>query len=182
LDLRVCGPDLEQLAQLMDGLRTSLSSLPAIRALRIDGAHRRPQLRVQLDRGALAMFGIAISDVTSLLAAMVEGESVGALIDHQEQLEVVIRAASGTDLRSAFQTAMINGRDGASIPLSRLAALLAESVPTTILREQNQRCVVMHVTAPSLDAQQLIKLTQERLRGTSLPLGVTLSWDAPQDD
>lgn len=174
--LRVCGPELSQLSQVAQRLRTALSNVPAARMLHIDGASQRASQRVQIDRQALALHGINIAEVAQTLTAVLAGEKLGSIFDGEEQLDVVARVGETPAPEAMLDVLKLKSRGGAWIPLRALASITADSEPSVILRESGQRCVLLRMTAMTNDSQALIRQSEAPVRSVQLPPGVVVNW------
>src|SRR5262249_21781087 len=125
--LRIQGNDPALLEPLLLRIREALSSLPAIKALRVDGASQRQHLQARLDRQAAARHGILPDDVSLAMSVALARQVVGEVPDGDERLPVLLRSGGERELPGALKNFMLKGQGGALVPLTELVSLTEES-------------------------------------------------------
>src|SRR6185295_799373 len=142
LAVRIFGPDLDELARLSAKARDVMSQVRGVTDLRVDQLAGLPQLRVTVDRPAVARVGLTPGDVLRAVRIGMAGEEQSEVWIGQRRFDLVVRLQD--DRRSdvnALRSLLIDGHDGSKIPLGQLAAIEETFGPGVIRREAGMRRV-----------------------------------------
>jgi cobalt-zinc-cadmium resistance protein CzcA len=137
-----------------------------------------PELRVQVNRDAIARYGLDISDVRELVEAATGGLQVSESIEGQRRFPIAVwlPASSRTDL-AALGNLAIKGRDGELVHLNQIAELTTMLGPEMVLRENTRQRVAVQCNVRGTDLGSFVKTAQQRMRQqVHLPAGYTLTW------
>ncbi len=160
ISVRIFGPDLGQLAKLADQVRDVMSSIEGIEDLRAERLTGLPQLRVNINRNAVARVGLTPGDVIQAIRIGMAGEAASEVWIGQRRFDLVIRLA---DERrgdpEAIRNLLVDGHDGTRVPLSQLAGIDETFGPSAIRREAGSRRIAVeaqvHGRALSGAAQEI---------------------------
>ncbi len=173
LQVRIYGPDLDRLARLAEEARELMEPVAGITDLRAETLTGLPQVRITVDREAVARVGLAPADVIDALRVGLAGEEVSQIWVGQRRFDLVVRLADDrrSDL-SALGSLLINGRDGSRVPLGQLARIEQTFGPGSIQREAGSRRIAVEASVAGRDLGSTAAEVRERLaRGLELPSG-----------
>jgi cobalt-zinc-cadmium resistance protein CzcA len=167
LSLRIFGPDLDQLAALAARARDIAAEVRGMEDLRVEPIAGVPQLRITLDRPALARVGLTPGDAMTAVRVGMVGQAVSQVWRGQRRFDLVVRLQD--DRRgdaNAIRTLLIDGHDGTRIPLSQVARVEQTFAPGVIRREAGSRRVAVEASVTGRDlagtaAELRAKLHQE---------------------
>ena len=170
---KIFGPDLHRLRQLGEEVRLAMSEIPGIVDLSVEPQVDVPTLRVQLDRAAMAPWGLQVRQVGEVLQAAVRGLSVGTILDGDNSVELAIRLADpplpeSGPLPVPWRTdtlgdLLIDTPLGTKVPLRAVARVIRETGPNTISREQVERKIVVSANVADRDVISVVHDCQERV-------------------
>lgn len=173
IQVRIYGPDLDRLARLAERARELMEPVEGIADLRAETLTGLPQVRITLDREALARVGLAPADVIGALRVGLAGEEVSQVWVGQRRFDLVVRLAE--DARSDLGTLsalLIDGRDGTRVPLGQLASVEQTFGPASIQREAGSRRIAVEAGVAGRDLGSTAAEVRERLaEGLELPTG-----------
>jgi heavy metal efflux system protein len=173
LQVRIYGPDLERLAGLAEQARELMETVEGIADLRAETLTGLPQVRITVDREAVARAGLAPADVVDALRVGLAGEEVSQVWVGQRRYDLVVRLAD--DRRSdlgALGTLLIDGRNGTRVPLGQLARVEQVFGPSSIQREAGSRRIAVEASVAGRDLGSTAAEVRERLsEGLKLPTG-----------
>ena len=173
LSIRVFGPDLEALAVLADQARDIAASVEGVEDLRIEQATGLPELKITLDRPALARVGLTPGDVVSAVRIGLVGQSISEVWRGQRRYELVVRLQE--DHRgdaNAIRSLLIDGHDGTRVPLGQVARIELSAGPAAIRREAGSRRVAVEASVVGRDLGGAAAELSSRLqRELQLPTG-----------
>jgi heavy metal efflux system protein len=157
LQVRIYGPDLEQLSRLAQRARERMAAVRGITDLRAEALTGLPQVRVTVDREAVARVGLTPAEVIDALRVGLAGEEVS-------QIWV-----------AALDSLLIDGRDGTRVPLGQLARIERTFGPAAISREAGSRRIAVEASVAGRDLGSAAREVEERLaRDLDLPTGYYL--------
>jgi len=173
ISVRIFGPDLDQLTRLAERARDIASSVRGIADLRAEQSTGLPQLRIRLDRPALTRVGLTPGDVLRAIRIGLVGEGVGEVWRGQRRFDLVVRLPDERrGSANAIRGLLIDGHDGARVPLNQVAAIERVSAPGSIRREAGSRRIAVEASVSGRDLGSTANELQNKLaRELELPTG-----------
>lgn len=152
ISVRIFGPDLDELTRLAARAREIMGPVDGIEDLRAERLTGLPQIRVAVDRGAVARAGLTPGDVIRAVGIGLAGQQVGEVWASQRRFDIVVRLRDDRrgDL-NAVRSILIDGHDGTRIPLGQLAAVEETFGPGAIRRESGSRRIAVEATVHGRD-------------------------------
>lgn len=182
LRFRIMGDELEVDRRLASEAAELVAVVPGV--LRA-GARDEPQPRVNLTIKPvmLADLGLARDTVRDLIAAAIEGVTVGSLQMHGSRMPVLVRLGSSGD-HAAQMTALpgleISRQGGGPVRLDQLVHISRELEPGAITRIDGHRTVVVEVRVGDNPAEVSLALQRALEASLRLPPGYAVLWDPPR--
>jgi cobalt-zinc-cadmium resistance protein CzcA len=173
LSVKVFGPDLDQLAQIADKARDIMAGIRGITDLRAEQLTGLPQLRISIDRPAVARVGLTPGDVVRAIRIGLAGEEESEIWVGQRRFDLVLRLQDEKRRNpNAIKTLLIDGHDGSRIPLGQLAAIEQTFGPASIRREAGTRRIAIESSVSGRDLGSTAAEVRNRLsRELQLPTG-----------
>lgn len=152
LQVRVFGTDLDQLSVLANLLRDRMRHVRGLADVRTDVAGQSPELRVRLDRVAMARAGVTAGVVTEAIRVATVGRDVGIVFRGGRRLDVMVRmGAPGSIDPAALRALPVETPEGVRLPLERLAEITSIVGPSIVRREAGQRRVGIEASVVGRD-------------------------------
>ncbi|MGC4082100.1 MAG: efflux RND transporter permease subunit [Vicinamibacterales bacterium] len=161
----------EQIRQVLGGVRGSADVQMEI----LSGA---AQIQVNIDRAAIARYGLNVRDIQDMVETAVGGLAVTEILDGARRFDVVLRFPETTrvNLEALGQIPLV-GHGGERIPLSRVARLEEMSAPEAINHENGERRIVIQTNVRGRDVGSFVAEAAEKLAtSVHLPSGYYLTW------
>ena len=176
LSVRLFGPDLDQLAQLAERARALIGKVPGVKDLRVEQLTGLPQVRIEVNRAAVARVGLTPGDVIRAVRVGLVGQEQSEVWRGQRRFELVLRLADHHrgDL-NAIRNLLVDGHDGSRIPLSQLATVEETTGAGSVRREAGSRRVALEASVVGRDLGSTAREVHERLNAElKLPTGYFL--------
>ncbi|MBU3652178.1 MAG: efflux RND transporter permease subunit, partial [Limnohabitans sp.] len=178
LAIKIFGEDLDELKRLSEELARIVKTVPGAMDIRVERLSGQQTLTIDIDRQAIARYGINVSDINELIETAFGGSEVGQLYEGQRRFGIVVRYPS--EYRNSVETirrSTLRSSDGTLVPLSAVARIDLLDSPPTISRESGQRRVVVGANVTGRDLGGFVQEVQSRVsRDLRLPEGYFLSW------
>ncbi|MDR6641295.1 cobalt-zinc-cadmium resistance protein CzcA [Luteibacter sp. 1214] len=178
LALKIYGADLATLDRLSARARDVLATVPGATDLALEANLGKPQLRIEVDRTALARYGLNADDVLTVVRNGIGGEPVSSLIDGVRRFDIAVRlddaskASPGTIGRIPLRTPT-----GALVQLSQVARVTQAEGYSFIRREALQRFAVIGLDVRGRDIDGFVREAEARLASElTLPTGYYTEW------
>jgi cobalt-zinc-cadmium resistance protein CzcA len=173
LSVKVFGPDLDQLAQIAGKVRDIMAGVRGITDLRAEQLTGMPQLRISIDRPAVARVGLTPGDVVRAIRIGLAGEEESEIWVGQRRFDLMLRLADEKrNTPNAINTLLIDGHDGSRIPLGQLATIEQTFGPGSILREAGTRRIAVEAGVSGRDLGSTADEVRKRLSDQlKLPTG-----------
>jgi cobalt-zinc-cadmium resistance protein CzcA len=172
VSVRVFGDDLDELARLGDAVRDVLVGIEGLEDVRLEELTGLPQLRVDLDRDALARVGLTPGDAADALAVGLVGEVVTTVWrgSRRHDLVVKLREDRRDDL-DAIRGLRLDAHDGVAVPLSQVATLRSTTGPGTLKREAGSRRIAVEASVTGRDLAGAAAEIEAALAEVPMPVG-----------
>ena len=164
LAIKVCGDDLAELKRISEQVARVLRSVEGARDIRLERLSGQQSLTIDVDRQAIARYGLNVADVQAVIESAIGGKEVTTLYEGERRFAVTVRYPEAVR-NSPEAIAKINLRapDGALVPLSALATLQVLDGPAQISREAAKRRVVVGANVEGRDLAGFVAEVQQRL-------------------
>ena len=178
LAIKVFGEDLAELKRISQELARIVRTVPGAIDIRVERLTGQQTLTIDIDRQAIARYGINVADVNDLIETAFGGNEVGQLFEGQRRFGIVVRyPAAYRDSLEAIRNTTLRTSDGTLVPLSAVARIGLLDSPPTISRESGQRRVVVGANVSGRDLGGFVQEVQRRVDAElRMPEGYTLSW------
>jgi cobalt-zinc-cadmium resistance protein CzcA len=167
-----------EVAAVIKGIRGATD----VDATRIGG---QTEVVIMPDRLKLARYGLAESDVNTLINEAMSGAVVTGFFEGDKRFDVVVRVNTqqqqgGVDAIRALQLALPNtqvGNGPGTIALGEVAAIEVRQGASRIFRESGARMVIVKVNLLGRDQGSFVEEAQRTVAAhVRLPPGYTLTW------
>ena len=138
MGIRVHGSDIESMEAFGLELERNLKEIPSVKASAVfaDRIVGKPYLEIDIDRKAIARYGLSIRDVQEVIAVAIGGKQVGMTIEGRERYPIRVRyMREFRDNDESFESILVPTSSGAQIPLGQLASVRFTRGPQVIKSE-----------------------------------------------
>ncbi|HUP20426.1 MAG TPA: efflux RND transporter permease subunit, partial [Gemmatimonadota bacterium] len=176
--IKVFGTDLatiERIGKEVEGLLSTVEGAASVYAERAVGGR---YLEIDVDRDAIARYGLSVEDVQRTIMATVGGVDATRTIEGRERYTVNVRYARGVrDTPEAIARVLVPTPAGAQVPLGLLAEVRFAAGPPMIKSENARLHALVYVDVRGRDIGSFVEEARGRLdRELELPAGYTLEW------
>jgi cobalt-zinc-cadmium resistance protein CzcA len=178
LALKLYGDDLGQLDRLSARVKDVLSKVPGVADLALEANIGKPQLRIRVDRDALARYGLNADDVLTVVRNGIGGEPVTTQLDGVKRFDITVRLddADRSSL-AAIRNIPMRTPDGALVRLSQVASVDDAEGYSFIRREQLQRYAVIQMDVRGRDIDGFVREANAAIaQQMKLPTGYYTVW------
>ncbi|QYY35388.1 efflux RND transporter permease subunit [Ruficoccus sp. ZRK36] len=126
MGLKVYGPDLETLEGVAMEIEGALKQVPSINPETVlaDRIVGKPYLEINIDRDAIARYGIKIKSVQDVIEVAIGGKPITQTVEGRERYPVRVRYMRELrDTIEAIEDILVAAPDGTQIPLRELASI-----------------------------------------------------------
>ena len=172
------GPDLDTLRRL------AAQTLGIVRQVRgaadssIEQEDRQPQLMIEMNRPAMARYGVRVRDLQELIELAIGGRSVSTLYDGERRFDITVRYVPEARADAgAIAGMLVATRSGARVPLGQLASVRVVNGESIIARSENRRMVSVRTNIRGRDQGGFASEVRRRVeREVRLPEGYAVFW------
>ena len=173
VELRVFGPNLDQLRLIGDEARRILSDTPDVIHTRATLSAGAPKIWFQINEDASLMSGLNLTDIAKQIQMATTGINGGSILEQTESLPIRVRLQDSTrEQQTKLSEINLVSPSGNGIPLSALANNQIEVSRGAIPRRDGQRVNTIEAYIVSgVLPQQVLDDAQSRIDAMSLPAG-----------
>lgn len=178
LALKLYGDDLGQLDRLSAQVKNVLSSVPGVADLALEANLGKPQIRIHVDREALARYGLNAEDVLTVVKNGIGGEAVSSLIDGVRRFDITARLDDASKASiAAIRQIPLRSVNGSIVPLEKVAEVSTAEGYSFVRREQLQRYAVIQMDVRGRDIDGFVKEANAAIaQKVTLPAGYWTEW------
>ena len=176
--IKVLGPDLATIQQIGREIERALQGVPGTRSVYAERVAQGYFTDIDIDREAIARYGLRIEDVQDVIQSALGGENITQTIEGRERYPVNVRYAPDfrRDLPS-LERVLVKTPAGPSVPLGQLARVSLAPGPAMIRDEDAQLAGYVYVDTATRDIGGYVSRARAAIdRGVALPPGYTLQW------
>lgn len=176
--IKLYGEDMEILKAKGNEIAEVIKKVEGAADVQVEKVSGLAYLQVEIDRAAIARYGINVSDIHEVLELASGGKAVSELFEGQKRFAVALRFPTAlSDNPVKFGELLISAPNGARIPLKQLARINTEEGPAQISRENGSRRIVVECNVTGRDIGSFVASAQKALdAGVKLPAGYYLDW------
>ena len=170
--IKVFGDDLDVLRQKGEQIKNSLANIPGLLPPVVESQQLIPQLRLELNREQLALYGLTAGRVNEFIETAMNGRVVSTVLDGQRTFDLVVRLndESRTDIE-AVRRLSLTLPEGGRIPLSAVAKIYEAGGPNTINHERTRRRIAIRGNAAGRDLGSVVADIRRAVAKIDLPEG-----------
>lgn len=178
LAIKLFGPDMDELKHLSEKIEQVVSQVPGAADVQRDQVTGTPQLLIQVDRKAIARYGINVGDVQQIIHTAVGGEKAGQIFEGIPRFDIVVRFVEESRNRAdAIGRILVPAPDGSQVQLRELASIEEIVGPRQITREDGQRFITVQCNVRGRDMGSFVAQARRAIaEQVQLPPGYLVSW------
>ncbi len=198
--VKLFGDDLDVLLAEGEKLAAQLQTVTGAADVKVEQITGLPVMTVELNRPAMARYGLSVTDVQEIVEVALGGKAVGQVFEGDRRFDIQVRLPEKlrTDIeaiqRLPIPLPAANTHEGLQkvsysatrreltaalpsfVPLSAVAAIEVRPGPNQISRENGKRRVVVTANVRGRDLGSFVAEAQARLATVSLPAGYWTAW------
>jgi len=195
LAVKVFGDDLEVMTAHANRIGRVLGGIAGAADVKVEQTSGLPVLTIDIDRNAIARFGLSVADVQEVIETAVGGSTVGEVFEGDQRFDLVVRLPD--EIRRDLEAienlpvplapsepaghAMVATRSNATrpayVPLGAVAKITIEEGPNQVSRENGKRRVVVQANVRGRDLGSFVAEAQGRVQAeVQAPPGYWLEW------
>jgi len=169
---------MEVLKKKAAEIEAVIREVPGAADVQKDQVTGTPQLRIRVDRKAIARYGINVEDVQNVIRTAVGGETAGQIFEGIRRFDIFVRFTPEARADAeAIRHILIAAPDGAKVPLDQLASIEEFVGPRQITRENNQRFITVQTNVRGRDIGSFVAEGQQQLSAkVQMPPGYLINW------
>ncbi|KQT36095.1 efflux RND transporter permease subunit [Methylophilus sp. Leaf414] len=178
LSAKVYGDDLATIDRIANQVKSTIEKVDGVTDLALEANLGKPQLTIEVNREAIARYGINADDVLQIVQSGIGGKPVSTVLDGVKRFAIQVWFPPAyRDNLKAIGDIPIPTAQGALIPLSQVATLSTEEGYAFIRREQLQRYAVIQMDVQGRDIDGFVKEAQAGInQNVMLPAGYWIEW------
>lgn len=181
--VKVYGDEFNAMNDTANKIAATLRNIDGSADVKVEQTSGLPMLDIELNKTAIARYGLNVSDLLDLVAAAVGGREAGLVFEGDKRFPIVVRLPETIrqDLTALENLPVpILHEDGEAqtyIPLKQVASFKLSEGPNQISRENGKRRVVVQANVRNRDIGSFVAEAQEIMAAqVKIPSGYWLEW------
>lgn len=183
--VRVFGDSYEQMLPVAKNIARVIASIPGAGDVKTDPIEGLPAMNIEVDREAIARYGLSVAAVQDAVAIALGGREAGVLFEGDRRFDIVVRLAGALrENLPALKELPIplpkqNGAAGSAafVTLASVANIRLTEGLNEINRENGKRCIAVQANVRGTDLGGFAAEASRRIdREVTLPAGLWIAW------
>lgn len=170
--IKIFGDDFETMKAKAREIENVVKKVAGAADVSVEQVTGQPLVQVEVDRGAIARYGIPAREVLEVIEAL-GGRDVGMLQEGDRRFPIAVRIADKYRAETEdLGRILVTSGSGERIPLSLLTKIKSSEGPSTINREWGKRRVIVQANVRGRDVGSFVADVQKSIeREVKLPSG-----------
>lgn len=176
--VKIFGDDLDKLRDLAGEIARVAGGIQGSQDIRIERISGQQYLSIEIDRAAIARYGLNVSDIHDIIEIAIGGKRATDIFEGERRFAAAVRLPE--EFRSnvqAIRNLLVQAPDGVQVPLQSVAKIEVSDGPAQISREMAKRRVVVMINVKDRDlggfVAELQSATESKVK---LPEGYYYEW------
>ncbi|QFY42644.1 efflux RND transporter permease subunit [Candidatus Methylospira mobilis] len=176
--IKIFGSDLKVLQDKANQITHILHTIRGATDIAAEQQSGLAQILIEIDRAAIARYGLNISDVEDNIEMAIGGKAATTLLEGERRFDVAVRLQEDArDSESVIENLMIPLPNDGFIPLAQLAHIKVDQGASRITREDHTRRIAIKCNLIGRDQGSFVAEAQQRVaKEVSLPAGYRIIW------
>ncbi|MGN6726290.1 MAG: efflux RND transporter permease subunit, partial [Tepidisphaeraceae bacterium] len=192
--VKVYGDDFPAMSATAAEIARALQSVPGAADVKVEQTAGLPVLTIDIDRDAIARYGLNVADVQDVVAVAMGGREAGLVFEGDRRFDLVVRMPDETRERldelenlpiplprTEAVSQLASTEDHASadigfIPLGSVAKIDVTEGANQVSRENGKRRIVIQANVRGRDLGSFVTEAQAKVAAVSVPAGNWLAW------
>ncbi|MBU0472713.1 MAG: CusA/CzcA family heavy metal efflux RND transporter [Bacteroidetes bacterium] len=178
LAVKLFGDDLNMLKYNAERIAATIRAVEGAADIQVDQISGKPQLKITVNRHAIARYGLNLADVQQVIKTAIGGETSGQIFEGIRRFDIFVRLAPEyRNNKAVINELLISTPTGMQVPLSQVADIEEIEGPRQITREQNQRFIIVQCNVVGRDIGGFVEEAQKEIdEKVNLPVGYYTTW------
>jgi HME family heavy-metal exporter len=165
IGIKLYGNDLDVLRSKAQEMLVAVNQVPGVVDALVEPQVVIPQLRIELDRDKLLLYGLTPVEVNEFIETAMNGQVVSEVLTGQRTFDLLIRLDENyrEDIQ-ALRRLTIDLREGGKIPLEAVANIYESGGPNTVNRENVRRRIILQASVSNRGVVNVVEDIQVKLR------------------
>ncbi len=180
--IKIYGPSLSEMENLGKMLEETLNKVPGTRSVFAERAVGGHYINFDIDRRALARYGLSVDAVNDVIETAIGGMTIGKVIQGRERFAIALRYPRELrDNPDSLRMILVPTPSGAEIPIGELARIVRVNGPPMIRDENGMLSDWVYVDLTTSDIGGYVERAQKAvddaiIKKGLLPAGYTFVW------
>ena len=172
------GDDLDTLVEKANQIAKVANGIRGTQDTRVDRVGGQQYLTIDIDRKAIARYGLNASDINDVIETAIAGKTATDIYEGERRFSAAVRLPQNLrDSIEDIRELQISSPDGPRVPLKDLARINVVEGPALINRSMGKRRIVVGVNVSDRDLGGYVKELQEKVdKEVTLPPGYFVEW------
>ncbi|WP_076593528.1 efflux RND transporter permease subunit [Herminiimonas arsenitoxidans] len=176
--VKVSGADLGEIDKIATQIEAIVKKVPGVTSALAERVSGGRYIDVDIDRAKAARYGLAVTDVQSVISSAIGGENIGEVVDGRQRFPINVRYSQ--DYRNSVQTLrdfpIVTDR-GAQVRLGDITNIKVTDGPPMIRSENARLSGWVYVDVRGTDLHTAVKAMQAAVaKEVKLPPGYSIGW------
>lgn len=176
VEINVYGDDNEVLKQVANDFLDTMHDIPGLTDASTSFEEAAPQTTIIIDRDKAALYGVSAASVASMLRTDITGSTPTTYKLNDDEFDIkIMQDENKINYLADVESILIPTARGSSIPLSDIATVKTEEVPTSITRDNQTRYVTVTANLDTISSTEANTEITRLMANYNMPEGV--SWE-----
>lgn len=176
--LKIYGEDLDELSRQARKVGDIVNTVSGAQDLYVEKITGLPQIVVEMDRDAIARYGLNVEDINTVINTAFAGQSAGLVYEGEKRFDLVVRLDKNNrkdinDVKNLY----INTPTGQQLPVTQVANIKLIPGPIQIQRDDTKRRITIAFNVRNRDVESIVNEIKAKVsQSIDLPTGYYITY------
>ena len=178
LTVKIFGESLNEITDFAQLGAAKIKAVPGSGDVQTEFRGAIPLLEIEPNTELLSKFSLSAGPLLDAIGIGMAGDETGFFYEGLRRIPIVVRLSDKTrNNPDELNNIVVDGGEGLTLQLSKVAALKRSSVPSPILRENTRRRTAVLINPRGRDIQSFVQDAQKAIaKDLTIPRGASLEW------
>lgn len=175
--------DNEMLKKITDDFAGTMREIKGLSDVETSLEASAPQTTIRIDRDKAALYGVSAANIAGMLRTDITGSTPTTYKINDDEYDIrIMQDSNEINYLADVESILIPTSRGGSIPLSDLADIYTEEVPTSITRENQTKYATVTANLDTISMTDAVAKFRGLVSAYQMPEGATWKFGGNQED
>ncbi|HEY9006208.1 efflux RND transporter permease subunit [Ohtaekwangia sp.] len=178
LAVKVYGDTIQYIEKKANEIYEVMKDIEGVDDLGVIRNYGQPELRIDLDAGKMALYGVTTADANAIIEMAIGGKAISQIYEGEKKFQLRLRYEESYRKNAEdISNLLVPTLRGSKVPIKNIARIEKLTGPSLIFRDENRRYCAVKFSVRGRDMGSTVAEAQKKVqKAVTLSKGSELQW------